>query len=227
MLNRGVAVLAGLLLIMTGSWYAAGPAWAGGPTSVMIVSPTTGQAAALHTSNARYQQLVEAVAAYDSPTGPTTPPSAVSADCFGCEIRLTWLIHDMSVWRVDRVYLTADDGIWLGSVSNSEGGNLDDQSVRWQRPHDSKTLLALLESSGVTAQDSSPDPTDAAPTEPSPTGVAATNPASTDAASTGSAGTPLGLVALGSGIVGVLIGFIGSRLIRRRRSVADRVILTG
>ena len=227
MLNRGVAVLAGLLLIMTGSWYAAGPAWAGGPTSVMIVSPTTGQAAALHTSNARYQQLVEAVDAYDSPTGPTTPPSTVPADCFGCEIRLTWLIHDMSVWRVDRVYLTADDGIWLGSVSNSEGGNLDDQSVRWQRPHDSKTLLALLESSGVTAEDSSPDPTDAAPTEPSPTGVAATNPASTDAASTGSAGTPLGLVALGSGIVGVLIGFIGSRLIRRRRSVADRVILTG
>ena len=69
--------VAGLLLIMTGSWYAAGPAWAGGPTSVMIVSPTTGQAAALHTSNARYQQLVEAVDAYDSPTGPTTPPSTV------------------------------------------------------------------------------------------------------------------------------------------------------
>lgn len=230
MRRRSAAVLAGLLLIMTGIWSTAGRAWAGGPTSVIIVSPTTGQAAALHTSNPRYQQLVEAVGAYDSPTGPTTPPAKVPADCFGCEIRLTWLIHDMSVWRIDRVYLTTDDGIWMASVSNSEGGDLNERTARWQRPHDAKALLALLDSSGVTAEDSSPAPTDAAPTEPSPTGVAATNraptnPASTDAASTGNAGTPLGLVALGSGTVGVLIGLIGSRLIRRR-SRADRVVLS-
>ena len=214
-----VRVLAGLLLIITGIWTTANLAWAGGPTSVLMVSPTTGQAAALHTNNPRYQQLVEAVGAYDSPTGPTTPPAKVPADCFGCEIRLTWLIHDMSVWRIDRVFVTADDGVWVGSVSNSEGGDLYEKTASWHRPHDAKALLTLLTSSGVGWENDNATPTtptDASPTAPSPTG----------AASTGSAGTPLGLVALGSGIVGVLIGLTGSRLFRRRTR-ADRIVLTG
>lgn len=214
--GRLARVLAGLALIMTGIWTTASLAWAGGPTSVLMVSPTTGQAAALHTNNPRYQQLVEAVGAYDSPTGPTTPPAKVPADCFGCEIRLTWLIHDMSVWRIDRVFITADDGVWVGSVSNSEGGNLYDQPTRWQRPHDTKALLTLLRSSGVVSEDGTASPTEAAPTEPAPSNTASTN----------DGGTPLGPVAIGSGIVGVLIGAAGSRLLRRR-SRADRVALTG
>lgn len=213
--RHGTTILAGLLLIMAGIWYATGAAWAGGPTSVIIVSPTTGQAAALHTDNPRYQQLVEAIDAYDSPAGPTTPPKDVPAECFGCEIRVTWLIHDMSVWRIDRVYVTADDGIWVGSVSNSESGDIYDQTLHWRRPHDSKALLALLRTSGVLSEASVES---AAPMTEEPV-----------AASAGAdPRMPLGLVAMGSGVVGVVVGLIGDRLVRlvrRRRSPGDRVVL--
>ena len=213
--RHSTTILAGLLLIMAGIWYATGAAWAGGPTSVIIVSPTMGQAAALHTDDPRYQQLVEAIDAYGSPAGPTTPPKDVPAECFGCEIRVTWLIHDMSVWRIDRVYLTADDGIWVGSVSNSENGDIYDQTLHWRRPHDSKALLALLRTSGVLSESSVES---AAPTTEEPV-----------AASAGAdPRTPLGLVAVGSGVVGVVVGLVGDRLVRlvrRRRSPADRVVL--
>lgn len=221
--KRSTTVLAGLLLIMTGIWSTAGTAWAGGPTSVLIVSPTTGQAAALHTNNPRYQQLVEAVGAYDPPTGPTTPPAKVPADCFGCEIRLTWLVHDMSVWRIDRVFLTADDGVWVGSVSNSEGGDLYDKTARWQRPHDPKALLGLLRSSGVVSNTGSPTPTGV--DQPTDRGESTARPDQA-AAPAGGPAAPIGLVVLGSGMVGVIVGLIGSRLIRRR-STPDRVVLTG
>ena len=80
----GTTVLAGLLLIMAGIWSTAGPAWAGGPTSVLMVDPTSGNAAALHTSNPRYQQLVDAIGAYDAPAGPTAPPTSVPAARVAC-----------------------------------------------------------------------------------------------------------------------------------------------
>ena len=216
----GKTMLAGLLLIMAGIWSTAGPAWAGGPTSVLMVDPTSGNAAALHTSNPRYQQLVDAIGAYDAPAGPTAPPTSVPADCFGCEIRLTWLIHDMSVWRIDRVFLTTNDGIWVGTVSNSEGGDIYNKAAHWQRPHDPKALLALLRSSGVVSTNGSATSTPVTSTPAASTAEQAT------ASGGGGPGAPLGLVALGSGIVGVVVGLIGSRLIRRR-SEHDRVVLTG
>ena len=52
----------------------------------------------------------------------------------------------------------------------------------------------------------------------------------TDQAAAPIAGTPaapLGLTALGSGILGVAIGLTGGRLVRRRHSAADRVVLSG
>lgn len=213
--RRGITMLAGLLFIMTGLWYAVTPAWAGGPTSVMIVDPNTGQAVAVHTKNPRYQQLVDAVGAYVSPTGPTAPPTSVPADCFGCELRLTWLVHDVSVWRIDRVYLTANDGIWLQSVSSENGsGDLLGGPAHWQRPSDPDALLTLLHESGVLAQ----------PTDPG-NGAVETDQAA--APGRGTPAAPLGLVAVGSGIAGVVIGLTGGRLARRRSSPADRVTLTG
>ena len=214
-LKRSAAVLAGLLLIVTGSWYAAGQAWAGGPTSVLIVSPGTGEATGLHTNGARYQRLVDAVGAYQAPAGPTDSPASVMQDCSDCQIRLTWMIHDMTVWRIDRVYLTADDGLWLQSVSTEAGGgNLLDRPAHWQRPSDPEALLALLRESGVLSQ----------PAEAS-NGSVATDQAAAPIAGTPAA--PLGLTALGSGILGVAIGLTGGRLVRRRHSAADRVVLSG
>ncbi|HEY5787833.1 MAG TPA: hypothetical protein VIT65_23980, partial [Microlunatus sp.] len=88
--SRGRTAITGLALTITLLWCSFGSAWAGGPTSVIMVNPESGQAAALHTTDDRYQRLVEAVGAHRSPSGSQGRPAGVT-DCFGCEIRLTWL----------------------------------------------------------------------------------------------------------------------------------------
>jgi hypothetical protein len=212
----GAAAVIGWLLVLAWIWCSADTASAGGPTSVIMVNPRTGKAAALHTSDVRYDRLVEAVRAYYQPAGSSTRPASVT-DCSGCEIRLTWLIHDMRIWRVDRVHLTPDDGIWLESVSD-ETGTADpfEQTGTWQRPHDPTALLTLLRTTGTT---SAADETSAA--EETDAGGAA------DLAAVGGIpGPPLGLVAVGAGLVGVAVGLAAGHLIRRRRDT-EPVVLSG
>jgi hypothetical protein len=219
LIRRGAAALTGLLLAVAWVCCSVDAAWAGGPTSVIMVNPGSGRAAALHTTDVRYDRLVDAVHAYDPPAGSTTRPASVT-DCSGCEIRLTWLIHDMRIWRIDRVHLTPEDGIWLESVSD-ESGSTDpfEQTGTWQRPHDPTALHALLRSSGLTAADGG-DPAD----DTSAAGAAGA--ADLAAVGGGVPSPPLGLVAVGSGIVGVAVGLAIGYLVRRRRD-ADRVVLSG
>jgi hypothetical protein len=210
LIRGGTAALTGLLLAIAWVCSSVDAAWAGGPTSVIMVNPGSGQAAALHTSDVRYERLVEAVRAYHPPTGSTSRPAGVT-DCSGCEIRLTWLIHDMRIWRIDRVHLTPGDGIWLESVSD-ESGSTDpfEQTGTWQRPHDPTALLALLRATGVAS-------TDGEPAED--TGAAA----ATDLATTsgGIASPPLGLVAVGAGLLGVGVGLAAGHLVHRRRDAGQ------
>ena len=52
-------------------------------------------------------------------------------------MRLTWLIHDMQIWRIDTVHLTGQDGIWVETVVELSGdGDVFDQPARWHRPQD-------------------------------------------------------------------------------------------
>lgn len=224
--RRGATALAGLLLALTWVWCSAAPASAGGPTSVIMVNPTTGQATALHARNPRYQQLAEAVGADLPQHGSASRPASVS-DCFECEIRLTWLIHDMSIWRIDRVHLTSNDGVWIETVVADESGTpiAFDQDGVWQRPHDATALLALLQAANLTATSVSEDDPDRQPVSVTP--QASATSAATAADGGGSAGPPVGLVAIGSGIVGIGAGLGISWLIRRTRSSEDRVVLTG
>lgn len=217
-IRHAAAVLVGLLLVTTWVWWSAGAASAGGPTSVIMVNPGTGRAAALHTTDPRYPQLVEAVGAYHSPTGSATRPRSVT-DCSGCEIRLTWLIHDMQIWRIDRVHLTSDDGIWLESVSDESGGDVFARTGVWQRPQDATALLGLLDAGGVSASSAGGAAPDAAP-----------DPASgVDRLAAGDARprVPLGLVVAGSGLAGAAVGLVTSWYLRRRRSDHDGVVLSG
>ena len=148
--SRGRTAVTGLALTVLLLWCSFGTAWAGGPTSVLMVDPQSGRTAALHTTDDRYEQLVEAVGAYRSPTGATGRPAGAT-DCTGCEIRLTWLIHDMQIWRVDRVHLTPGDGIWLETVADESGGDVLDRPAVWQRPSDPEALVGLLTAMGLPA----------------------------------------------------------------------------
>jgi hypothetical protein len=126
---------------------AAGPAAAGGPTSVLMSSPVLGRTSSLYTADAGYQALADYVDAFDSGTGRAGEPTAHAV---GNEVTLTWLIHDVSVWRVDRVYPDATSGPWI-ATQEVVGGSTDIWSapVRWHRSDQPKALMALLAAHGL------------------------------------------------------------------------------
>ncbi|MGH1555106.1 hypothetical protein ACRAWF_34075 [Streptomyces sp. L7] len=81
-------------------WGASGAA-AGGPTSVLVTSPTSGQAAALYYSDEQYGELQQLL----GPEGRGTRDKPPEADLTRArQINVTWLAHDISPWRIDRVF---------------------------------------------------------------------------------------------------------------------------
>ncbi|MDN5796075.1 MAG: hypothetical protein L0H79_10040 [Intrasporangium sp.] len=103
--------LAALLLGMT-------PARAGGPTSVLVVNYDGARAAAALTGSTAYENLSRAldVGTDEQPTGDPAAPAAF----MGTQLRIVWLIHDVSPWRID--VLRFDNGaIWVATVVSWEG----------------------------------------------------------------------------------------------------------
>jgi hypothetical protein len=214
-MTRRTTVLPLLVALLLGAigWASASQAaYAGGPTSVLMTNPNLGRATALHVQNPDYDRLYAAVG--EEVTGPEQPPTGVGSSD---EVRLTWLIHDMQIWRIDRVHLTPDDGIWLETVINfTDSGDVFDRPARWHRPKDGHTLTVLLSTAGLLVAGPAPS------TASDPGG----SPQLTEAAS--APAQPVAPI-LGAAIGGLLIGSAGSLLLRRRRPAADRprVTLTG
>jgi len=155
--RRGaLAVLSTLFLSVLAAGFA-GSAAAGGPTSVMLVVPGEGRTAALYTGSADYEQLATLVGAFGTPTGSTTPPKTANDegasgtnDASGPGVTLTWLMHDVTVWRVDRVFLKAEGGPLISTQSTLNGGDLWSNPPTWhQAGTDAKALIALLDRLGV------------------------------------------------------------------------------
>lgn len=143
LLVAGAAAVALLLL-------GAGPATAGGPTSVILVGPSERQAAALYVSDADYAVLGAALEAKpeQDPEGP--PPNRGQPG--GTHINATWLIHDISIWRIDHIFVTASGGPWiqthLGSMGEPPAAYGDGGT--WHRSPHPDQLLALLGRAGFT-----------------------------------------------------------------------------
>ena len=220
-MTRRTTILPLLVALLLGAigWAIATPAaYAGGPTSVLMTNPGLGRASAFHINNPNYDRLYAAVG--EDVTGPEQPPSGLgsSAD----EVRLTWLIHDMQIWRIDRVHLTGEDGIWLETVTELAGtGDVFDRPARWHRPKNDKALTALLTSAGLLGA-AGPAPSTATQPDDSSRVTAAASAPRPDL-------VPIVAAALG----GLVLGAVGSLLLRRRpngrRPTADRprVTLTG
>src|SRR4029079_3373907 len=82
---------------------AAGPAVAGGPTSVLLSLPGTGRMNVLHVGSEDYEALAGQVGA-SSGMVPGEEGTGERHDQ-GPVLTLTWLIHDVQPWRGGELYL--------------------------------------------------------------------------------------------------------------------------
>jgi len=213
--TRRTIILPLLLAMLLGaiSWASATTtAHAGGPTSVLMTNPESGRASALHVANADYMRLYAAVG--QEPTGEANPPSGLRSGSE--EVRLTWLIHDMQVWRIDRVHLTRHDGIWIETVTAPTGDrDVFDQPSSWHRSKNDQALTTLLADARLLGT------ADSAPSSPSNLD---------DSRGTAASSAPTQPVALIVAIAvgGLVIGAVGSLLLRRRPAVdRPRVTISG
>jgi hypothetical protein len=142
------ALLAGLLGCVV-SLLVAGPAVAGGPTSVLISVPGTGRMAALHASSPEYGRLATYVGAYSTNGTPTSEGDAGESHAQGEFVTMTWLIHDVQVWRVDRVYLSAKGGPWIATQQAMDGDLGGTEQESWHTSNDGAGLKALLHELGL------------------------------------------------------------------------------
>jgi hypothetical protein len=194
----------------------AAPAAAGGPTSALLSIPGAGSTASLYYTDPEYDELAELVGvSQPSGTFDTEPGTHAS----GPGITITWLIHDVDPWRVDRVYPGGEDGPWISTQVGDGAGSIWDGPVRWHRPEDPARLTSLLDGLGLGT---------AAPRDTDFEGVAGATGQDTTAAAPPAAepaATPAGdqgwLGRVGWALGGVLAGAL-LMLAWTRRRVAER-----
>ena len=145
-MRRGRATLTALVLVLL-SMFVTGTAHAGGPTSALLVVPGAGQTAALYNSDADYNSLATLVGAFEAPG--KVDRSGASHEA-GAGVTVTWLIHDVQVWRVDRIYVVDDGKAWISTQVDLDGSNnIWASPVVWHTATDSRGLTTLLTRLGV------------------------------------------------------------------------------
>ncbi|HEV8557732.1 MAG TPA: hypothetical protein VGR06_15215 [Actinophytocola sp.] len=117
------------------------PASAGGPTSVLIVSPGRQATASLYTTDEAYTRLEKLLG--DNPTADPAAPDLHGGPGTDA-INVTWLAHDVWIWRVDRIFTDAPQGPWVETFMPTESGiDFSKPGVR-HAPSDSDGLMTLL-----------------------------------------------------------------------------------
>ena len=171
------------------------PATAGGPTSVLLSVPGEGRTAALYYTDPEYDALARAVGAMTE----RGVEEVAGGHQTGTPVTLTWLIHDVTPWRVDQVYV--DDGeVWISTQESLDGGPLAEQSPVWHRGGPALVRLldrVLPEDGSATGAATTPLPVPPGAAAPA-TPVAGTSPWSQAAWAAGGlvAGAVLTLLAL-------------------------------
>lgn len=143
--GRELAALIGSLAVTLALMgWGASSASAGGPTSVLVTSPSSGEANALYYSDDGYGELQQLLGAAGRGT-PDRPPGADPTRAR--QINVTWLAHDISPWRLDRVF-PAESGagaVWIHTAANMP----DTPNGYWHRAEHPDRLRALLSKLGV------------------------------------------------------------------------------
>ncbi|GHE40713.1 hypothetical protein QWL27_05410 [Streptomyces thermocarboxydus] len=165
------AILIATLALLT---WTTPPATAGGPTSVLIVSATTGKTASLYYADKRYTELERLLGPLHQGTR-TRPPHLATAS--GQHINVTWMVHDVTPWRVDQIALPdGSQDAWIHTSTRITDGN----DGAWHRAKQPAKLRALLAQLGVTATGASapaaqPTPREDLHTAPTPAAASATD----------------------------------------------------
>ncbi|WP_079168145.1 hypothetical protein [Streptomyces colonosanans] len=122
--------------------WGASSAAAGGPTSVLVTSPTSEEATALYVSDKKYEELQQLL---DRPTSGTRdrPSEADLADTR--QINVTWLAHDISPWRLDQVLVAGSDAVWIYTTAQMP----ELVNGIWHRAADPARLRTLFKKLGV------------------------------------------------------------------------------
>jgi hypothetical protein len=132
----GVAAAAMLMLLapLTAS--------AGGPTSVILVSPGRQATASLYTTDEAYGRLQTLLG--ENPVADPAAPDLTGGPGSDA-INVTWLVHDVQIWRVDRVFTDAKGGPWISTIMVPDGNSTFTAGGGVvHRPGDAKELIALL-----------------------------------------------------------------------------------
>lgn len=145
-LAAGAAALLAAVALMV--WGAA-PAAAGGPTSVLLVSPESGQTASLYHSDKEYAALERLL----GPLGRGTRDKPPEADLVSSRlINVSWMVHDVDPWRIDRVYLMAEGkAVWVHTAGRLTGA----PTGAWHRAEEPSELRGLLKSLRLMGEKSS------------------------------------------------------------------------
>ena len=180
---RVVRIVLVMLLLGIGSLLSTGTAMAGGPTSALLVSPGGEVATGLYYSDQEYGMLQELLA--EPPTGATSAATGVS-ETASDYITVTWLIHDVTVWRIDRVFLPAKgeplivtQDVWdtSGDATGMFPGQNGNASARHHRSPDPAALTSLLEELGLINPGPSSPVAEFVPAAADSAGPASDNPA--------------------------------------------------
>jgi hypothetical protein len=119
-----------------------GPASAGGPTSALLSVPGGGRTASLYYTDAAYTELAELVGAQGGSPGPVDRSGRDHSR--GAGVTVTWLIHDVEPWRVDRIFLQGEGAPWIATQEMGGTGTVLGSPFVWRQPTDGAALTRLL-----------------------------------------------------------------------------------
>ena len=146
-------LLTALALLLLG----APPSTAGGPTSVLLVSPTNQRTASLYGTEKQYDLLGRLLA----PTGSALDGSREKAPDWAAEdtggeqvgdmVTVSWMIHDVTPWRVDRLYVSPPDtkDVWIHTDTETADESAASGDGVWHRAKQSEELRTLLHGLGI------------------------------------------------------------------------------
>lgn len=141
---------AALLVAVAATVLAGGSASAGGPTSVLVANPAADATGSLYRSDPDYDVLRRALDT--ARTGEPAPPAMREGPGSPSTINVAWLIHDVNVWRVDRINVHSDGTAWVrtyDALAEGTAGIDWDSRPEWRRVADSAALVAVLDRIGV------------------------------------------------------------------------------
>jgi hypothetical protein len=207
-------LVAVFMLVASGA--ALQPAAAGGPTSALLSVPGQGRTASLYYTEPAYDALADLVGV-TSASGTGTDSSSADPGLSSPGVTITWLIHDVEPWRVDRVYPNPKGDPWIATQLAGESGSIWESSVVWHQAENGDRLLALLDDLGVGKAARAADDFSgvAGAAVPPPAEQSGSGPVSAKPAATASDGVAGGWWALAGLVVGVLATLTLPRLRRR------------